>query len=352
MSGSLGAYRDRLRSFLARRRREGRSLSEAVGLRLPLRALDRARIQAAAWIQARVITPCFNRPRLRRFEVRRAVSGPRFYVIVMPDVLHLLLACLRLLPPELNVCLLVNGATRWEESHLRRRLPRHAVFRLRTCAGCSLSHGTVLNLLLDVNDAPFGILDHDLFVLDPELFSQLDFAPGEIAIGAFMLTNPAAGLSFPTTQLLYLNTPEINSLRTRYRVGAQVYTRIPRRLQNRLAAIGLGYGNFLKPYLRYFDTLNLIWALALSEGLKLGCLDANPDHLLHLGGTSREGADAFARELGRRLLELEPDVRDRYVQLVAGRDHPPASAALAAPSDSDVRRHKQERLLARLARQD
>jgi len=69
-----------------------------------------------------------------------------------------------------------------------------------------MSHGTVLNLLLRTNDSNFGIIDHDLFLFNPQIFDDLSFKKDECVIGAFKLINTRAQLSFPTTHFMFFNS--------------------------------------------------------------------------------------------------------------------------------------------------
>ena len=200
--------------------------------------------------------------------------------------------------------LILNGTEAWEEEWLRAHCGDHPAFRLRTFPLSSLSHGSVVNLLLDHNESNFGILDHDLFVLNPGVFNDLTFQEGECVIGAFKLTNTKARLAFPTTHFLFFNTQLIKQVCVKHGVGAQVYTRIPPRLTPLLATLDLGYHNFLKDYLHYFDTLNLLLALALYEGHAVRFLDASADDLYHLGGSSRMGGTPYEAYINRRFLEL------------------------------------------------
>ncbi len=61
-------------------------------------------------------------------------------------------------------------------------------------------------------------------------------------------------------------------------------------MQYKLSTINLGYNNFLKDYLHYFDTFNMILAMAFYEKLSVKILKLNDKDLCHIGGTS-----SFAR---------------------------------------------------------
>jgi hypothetical protein len=66
----------------------------------------------------------------------------------------------------------------------------------------------------------------------------------------------------------------------------------------------LGYHNFLKEYLFYFDTLNLIFAMMFYEKLAIKFLEISPGDLYHLGGTSSDQGTPLEKYIGLRFLEL------------------------------------------------
>jgi hypothetical protein len=72
----------------------------------------------------------------------------------------------------------------------------------------------------------------------------------------------------------------------KYRIGAQIYTKIPSRLINKLSTINLGYNNFLKDYLHYSDAFNMILAMAFYEKLSVKILKLNDEDICHISGTS------------------------------------------------------------------
>lgn len=271
----------------------------------------------------------------------------------MPNTLHFLLPCLKLIPRTVNIFLLLNGVKDWEEDYLKKHCANYPIFKLRGLLHSSLPHGSVLNLLIDYNNSNFGIMDHDLYVFNPAIFTGLEFDKAECAIGVFRLTNQKAGLVFPTTHFLFFNTKRIREIRKKYRVGAQVYARIPVRLEPLLDSLGLGYHNFLKEYMHYFDTLNLIFALAFYEKLSIKFLEVSPDDFYHIGGTSSNQGTLFEKYIGLRFLELRQSsvLAQRYASLYGQRTNsrdlwgqlspaPPPAAFLA----------QVERMVARIER--
>ena len=56
-----------------------------------------------------------NHPRFTKFQKERSLQlGGHFYIIVVPNTLHLLNPCLKLLPDNLKIFLILNGVKKWE----------------------------------------------------------------------------------------------------------------------------------------------------------------------------------------------------------------------------------------------
>jgi len=230
---------------------------------------------------------------------------PRFYLIVMPGTLHFVLPCVRLVPAGVSLVLLLNGAAAAEADLLERRFPHRPAFRLAALPGSSLSHGGVLNLLFAAQDQDFGILDHDLYVFQPEIYQQLHLDDNCVAVGAFRLYNRKANLFFPTTHFLFFNIKLIKNIIKKYDIGAQIYNKPPPQLKTILSALQLTPDNYLKDYLNYFDTLNLIWALALHEGYTFRFFPLTyGEFIYHLGATSHGTKDLYQAYIQQKFLEL------------------------------------------------
>ncbi len=207
----------------------------------------------------------------------------------MPNILHFLKPCLNLIPKNINLFLILNGTSSWEEKYLRENYAYYPIFKLITFPYSSLSHGTLLNLLIENNQSNFGIIDYDLYIFNKDIFNKLIFNKDECVIGAFKLMNKKSGLTFPTTHFMFFNVSLIKKIMVKYRIGAQIYTKIPSRLKNKLSTINLGYNNFLKNHFLYFDTFNMILAMAFYEKLSVKILKLNDKDLCHIGDTSKKG---------------------------------------------------------------
>jgi len=261
-----------------------------------------------SFINDDLLNRLFNVPNFRKFQYsNNAKLHDHFYVIVMPDILHFLIPCLRLIPDDVRVLLILNGTARWEERYLRRHFWEYPIFKLRTFPHSSLTHGIVLNLLIDNNESNFGILDHDLFIFKRDIFDGLSFNEDEFVIGAYRLSNTKAMLEFPTTHFLFINMELIKRIRSKYHIGAQVYYSIPRNVRSQLLELNLGYGNFLKEYLYYFDTMNMLFAMSFYEGLSARFLELTNEDIYHVGGTSHFEKHLYLQYVGLRFLEMIDD---------------------------------------------
>lgn len=266
----------------------------------------------------------FNQPRFIKFQDTLEQSSlPRFYVIVMPFTLHFLLPCLALLQGRAQVVLLSNGARRWERRVLTERFPNLPMFHLWTLPRSSVAHGQVINLLLTNHRGNFGIVDHDCYVFDDAVFGQLAPASDECVLSLFSETSRSVGTTFPLTYFLFFNSDVLRQLMQRYQVGAQMYRQIPATAVDAMARIGLGPTIFWKDYHNFRDTLHVLFAVAVAEGLKFRFLSSDDEQpAMHVGGTSigtHHTKDLHAHYIHLRFLELlnDPVVTRRYAFLSA-----------------------------------
>jgi len=291
MNNSLNEKYQRLKTFIYRERGNDISIYMVILFHLPLKLLSKSYSKFVVLINELFMNKLFNISRFKNFQnLHRNRLNNHFYVIVMPDILHFLKPCLKLIPENINIFLILNGTSSWEEKYLRDNYAYYPIFKLITFPHSSLLHGTLLNLLIENNQSNFGIMDHDLYIFNKEIFDKLIFNKDECVIGTFKLINKKSELTFPTTHFMFFNVSLIKKIMVKYRIGAQIYTKIPARLKNKLSTINLGYNNFLKDYLHYFDTFNMILAMAFYEKLSVKILKLNDKDLCHIGGTS-----SFAR---------------------------------------------------------
>ena len=312
-------------AWIRAQRRRGVPLFVLAVYHLPIRLLLKLYHAVCASMNSSLPIKTVNARRFAVFHNRscRRLEDP-FYIVVLPYTLPYLIPCLKCLPESLDIVLVLNGTRGWEEEYIKENLDV-LFFRLWVLPHSSMPHGHVLNILLDGNRGNFGIIDHDLFVFDESVFEDLVFKDDEFVIGAYRVENKKAQLSFPRTHFLFFNTGKIREVMERYDIGAQEYRRIPSELVEKLASLNLGKHNYLKPYLTYFDTLNLIMAMAFYDGLSARIRTVTSEKMLHIGGTSRRNylnkaqlayADIrFVEQFGGHLLRekygaLFPDIND------------------------------------------
>ena len=287
MNNSLNIKYQSLKTFIYRERGKDISIYMVILFHIPLRLLSKSYSTFEALINEFFMNKFFNISRFKNFQnLHRNRLNNHFYIIVMPNVLHFLKPCLKLIPENKNIFLILNGTKSWEERYLRENYAYYPIFKLITFPHSSLSHGTLLNLLIENNQSNFGIMDHDLYIFNKEIFDKLVFNKDECVIGAFKLMNTKSALTFPTTNFMFLNVSLIKKIMVKYKIGAQIYTKIPSRLKNKLATINLGYNNYLKDYLDFFDTFNMILAMAFYEKLSVKILKLNDEDICHISGTS------------------------------------------------------------------
>jgi len=291
----------------------GRSPLSALALKLPAMIAGRAHRALARRINGAWPLRAINRRRLARFHrANPHPGGAHFCVIVMPGTLHFLLPCLRLLPPHVKVDLIANGARAWERRWLASAFPERRICTLATLPASSLAHGDVVTLLIEGTDAPFGLLDHDCYVFDAACFDAEPPQRPECMTAWFRSLSAKTGHAYPETFFLVLDAPRLRDIMRRHRVDAGIYRRIPGRLRQPLARLGLRDGVAFKDHHDYFDTLHLIVALALSEGLTIRFPASAAGGIVHLGGTSSgvpETKGLLDRYMQLRFLELANDSR-------------------------------------------
>ncbi len=316
---SLRANTAAARLLYRRLRDRGHSHRDVILRRLPLAAALRAYRKLAYGVNDHMLQRWVTPARFRRFLARQPeLRNGYFYVIVMPQMLHFLLPCLRLVPKSVRVMLLLNGARGWEADLLRQRFPEMAQFRVATLPNSSVNHGAMINLLLRHSEHDFGLLDHDLYLFDTSVFEQLRFDSDDFLLCLFNDASDDGRWIYPLTHFLYFRIEVFQRLMQQYGVGAQAYRAIPPPARSRLASLGMRQGETMKSYHEFYDTLHVLLALAYADGL--GVVQIEPggaDSVYHVGGTSigtHHTKDLIHLYTHLRFLELsgEPLLRSRY----------------------------------------
>ena len=336
----LKSYLRRLRVAMQPMRQRGLGLVPVLLLHVPTAFLLRAWRVLAQPINGGLIQRALNQPRFASFQDRLAPGAlPRFYVIVMPLTLHYLLPCLQLLQGQAQIVLLANGARAWELRLLQQRYPDLPMFRLRALPWSSVAHGHVISLLLQNQRGNFGIIDHDCYVFDRSIFTQLTPRADECVLSLFGEASHSVAFTFALTYFLYFNAEVLQPLMRRYGVDARLYRQTPAAAAECLLRIGLGPNRFWKHYHNFRDTLHVLFAVALAEGLKIRFLVSRQEvPAMHVGGTSigtHHAKDLSALYIHLRFLELQGDplLTRRYAFLTAPLRSPEQALALLDPDD-------------------
>ena len=252
-----------------------------------------------------------NEERFRNFQNEQGKRlGNHFYVIVVPKTLEMLDVCLAFLPDTLPVFLILNGLEPWEQEFVEKQYKGIPKFTLETGLG-SILFDRVLDMLVECNDSNFGILDQDCFVLDKAYFSKLQLG-NDFAVSPLVTRNAAANITFPRTYFLFLNLAEIRRLRDKYRVSFKRCWTLPANLEDPLRSLGLGRHNYPHESLGYFDNFQLIWAVALHEGLTFGrgpsarrVFGRQSPAMVHVGAGSDYLNDAFRDSMTSQLARYD-----------------------------------------------
>lgn len=309
-----------VRTAVNRMRAHRLSSGEALTV-LPLVIAGRAYRRSARWLNRNPALDAANRARIgevvgRLARLETSYEGP-FYVIVMPGTLHYLIPALMLVPTDMPVVLLRNGAADWEMRQLRRRFPAMQQCDLLTLPGSSLEHGHVLTLLLLANKGNFGVFDHDLYVFDASLFRELAPGPDAFVTAVFGNKSPT-GVVYPETYFLFFATMLVQDLMQRHDIDARSYRTLPRHVRPALGDLPSTLQRPLKGYHDFFDTLHVLLLIAMTEGLGARFHpSATEESVMHVGGTSAGHAltkDLVATYTAWRFVELVDDaeVRARY----------------------------------------
>ncbi len=191
-----------------------------------------------------------------------------FFIVAIPGSLCEVALCLQYIPDEQPVYLIANGLARWEFAWIKKNLKCDGIIPvLRT-----LPHGYIIDLLLDVIDQPFGIIDYDCFIFDPSIFTRLHQLTDTTLLNAvFGQKNRKLDLDFPETFAMFFNTKVINGIRRKYRINSSLtyYDSLPISIKQKLSTIGIDESHQPEDFKNYIDTAKLWISLDLAEGYKI-----------------------------------------------------------------------------------
>ncbi len=214
-----------------------------------------------------------------------------FFVIAIPGSVHIVELCLRFVPAGVPVVIIANGLTAWETQWVT----DHLRFKHMINIPSMLSHGDVINALVNSVEYHFGILDYDCFVFNPDLFNQATILEENHQLNAFFsTTNPKLKLDLPETFFLMINTPLYRQLIREYRVDCRhiSYFQLSRTVRQKLKSIGIDSNHLPEDFKNYFDTLRLLMVLGLADGYPINYVERFPakfkpsNQIFHVGGIS------------------------------------------------------------------
>lgn len=302
-----------IRAWWLTNRQNGKTPASLLLRDMPKRVLLRQYAKACASLNAKILLRK-NRRAIQIFhEQQPQLSGGHYYLIVMPDALHLLLPCIELLQ-VLNLAFIINGAGGLDAGFLLLKYPHIPQFRLTLLPGSSLRHGEVIDLLFSTNPHNFGIIDHDLFIFRPQALQDIRLDDHAALAYLYSHINPKTGLLFPTTHLMFFNTPLLKSLMNRYGLSALRSYNIPASIEAQINSLGLGYDNLPKGWVDFYDTMHLMIAMAHYEGYGFQKIGLANQKAVHIGQTTYGLKRMAYLWLYARLLELpcNREIKPRY----------------------------------------
>jgi len=241
-------------------------------------------------LASRVVHTLGCRLAMRQLAAFRQWQDP-FVMIVMPGTLHVARLAANYVPPSENLVVILNGVTRWERDWARQNIRCKAFVNVPR----TLGHAEVLRTLFDSFEQPFGIMDSDLFVLDPACFSQMKSLAPKASVNAYYYEdNGHPSLKVPMTYFMFFNRSVLQGMRKQYdlELAASYWETLPNEVKTRLASLGFGPNLYPQPHVGYFDTLQVLILMALTEGFAYHCVQNNKDtpkssdRVFHVGAVS------------------------------------------------------------------
>lgn len=207
------------------------------------------------------------------------------FIILIPGSLHLADLCIRHLPKRQNIILLLNNLSEWEHEWAKSNL---------VCAGlihiqCLLDHPVVLNVLFEVINIPFGVMDYDCYLTNKNGFQQFrsieDNSLGNVVFSEWI---DELGFYLPHTHAMFFNTPLLIEVMKKYDVDCRriAYKDVSAEIKTILQTLGINEKCLPEKDFN-FDTLKLVILLAMTEGKEFSRIE-HPENPIafHIGCAS------------------------------------------------------------------
>ncbi|PKO09626.1 MAG: hypothetical protein CVU40_10045 [Chloroflexi bacterium HGW-Chloroflexi-2] len=229
-----------------------------------------------------------------RYKVREQFSDIKdntFFIIAIPGCLHILEICLKNIPNYINIIIVSNGLTGWEQTWLSKNLKFRKIIKIPFL----YPHGEVIDILIKNIDKPFGIMDYDCFVFDHNLFKEAIVISQNHQLNAFFCyKNKKIDLELPETFFLYINPYVYNQLMKKYRINCNIttYFDLPISVRKKIQKIGILKNQMPEDHKNYFDTLKVLIVLGIADGKKINFIRKFPtgfepsNEIFHVGGSS------------------------------------------------------------------
>lgn len=220
-----------------------------------------------------------------------ALNSP-FFIVATPGSLHLVKLCLKLIPEDQEVVLVLNGVENWERKWVERNLQTNGLISFPFV----LNHDQVIDYLLNWMDKPFGLLDYDCYVFSSDCFRDIKNINDKTSISAYYGTlNQQLGIVFPETFFMFINTPVLKKLAKKYKVNSKIikWDDLPLLAKEKMRELGIDRGLLPESRKDYFDTLRALMVLALLENYQFdfppavffNYMEEQPEDLFHVGST-------------------------------------------------------------------
>jgi len=216
-----------------------------------------------------------------------------FFMIGIPGALHIMELSKRQLPANIDLVLVLNGMDEWEQIWAKDHFSYRAIITLDKNE--MIPHSKVLDMLFDNYQAPFGILDYDCFVFNPECFSEMQNLDEKYLLNSlFFHESPILG-RVPQTFFLFFNSNKVQFLKKKYKVDCGIVNfqkKIPLIAIKKLREIGIDKDHYPENIKQYFDTLILLVTLGHAENIVCNYLDQytkgpfDDADVFHVGGVA------------------------------------------------------------------
>jgi len=214
------------------------------------------------------------------------------FIVATHGCLHLLQICLHFIPEHIQVIIIANGLTKQERRWLSSKLSVSKVVNIPR----SLTHGTILDLLIFAVKDSFCTMDYDCFLLNETMWDSM-FSIGEkYQCNVFFSDfNPELNLDVPHTCLLTLNTRIYRQLIKQFKIGCNQiknYDLLPSKVKLKLKEVGVDKNHLPEKRKDILDTLKALQMIGIAEHYPIdykGHLSntwIKGQAIFHVGGTS------------------------------------------------------------------